>query len=79
MPAEPGLVPVAADHRSTDLDGLHDVSVVIESRRTGREILELRTLLFEVPSDTVIKDRDRQRERDATSRRREGGGGGRKS
>lgn len=59
----------------TELDGLHDVSVVIENSRTGKQLCELRTLLFEVPSDTTIRDRDRQRERDASSRRRQAAGG----
>lgn len=60
----------------SDLEGLHEVAVVIEHRSTGRTLCELRTLLFEVPSDTVIKDRDKQKQRDASARRREGGGRG---
>jgi hypothetical protein len=39
-------------------------------------LCELRTLLFEVPSDALIKDRDKQKQRDASARRREGGGRG---
>lgn len=34
----------------TDVDGLHDVDVVVENSQTGAEIYELKTLLFEPPS-----------------------------
>ena len=34
---------------TTDLDGLHDVKVIVESARTGQAICELQTLIFEVP------------------------------
>ncbi len=34
------------------IDGLHDVDVIIESSRTGKAIYELRTLLFERPTDS---------------------------
>lgn len=37
---------------ATELDGLHDVEVVVENSRTGQAICDLRTLLFEVPADT---------------------------
>lgn len=59
---------------ASDVEGLHDVSVAIEEPKTGKPVFELRTLLFEVPRDTVIKDRDKEKERDAAARRREGGG-----
>jgi prepilin-type N-terminal cleavage/methylation domain-containing protein len=39
----------------TDTDGLHEVDVVIESSQTGKEIYELRTLLFELPVDSTDK------------------------
>ena len=35
---------------STSLDGLHEVTVVVENSKTGTAIYELRTLLFEPPS-----------------------------
>ena len=35
---------------STSLDGLHEVSVVVEDTKTGTAIYELRTLLFDPPS-----------------------------
>ena len=35
---------------STSIDGLHEVSVVVEDSKTGSAIYELRTLLFDPPS-----------------------------
>ncbi len=35
---------------STSIDGLHEVSVVVENSKTGTAIYELRTLLFDPPS-----------------------------
>jgi len=35
---------------STSIDGLHEVSVVVEDSTTGTAIYELRTLLFDPPS-----------------------------
>jgi prepilin-type N-terminal cleavage/methylation domain-containing protein len=32
-----------------ELDGLHQISVIVEDVRTGKEVYELRTLLFKVP------------------------------
>lgn len=37
--------------RSTDLDGLYDVDVVVQNTQTGKAIYELRTLLFQVPQE----------------------------
>jgi Tfp pilus assembly protein PilV len=39
----------------TDIDGLHDVDVVVENSQTGAEIYELKTLLFEIPVDSFSK------------------------
>lgn len=41
----------------TDIDGLHDVDVVVENSQTGAEIYELRTLLFEIPADSSDKSK----------------------
>ena len=41
----------------TDIDGLHDVDVVVENSQTGAEIYELRTLLFEIPADTIRQNK----------------------
>ncbi len=39
----------------TDIDGLHDVDVVVENSQTGAEIYELKTLLFEIPDASAGK------------------------
>jgi prepilin-type N-terminal cleavage/methylation domain-containing protein len=41
--------------RPTDIDGLHDVAVVVENSQTGAEIYELKTLLFQIPADPSSK------------------------
>lgn len=61
----------------TDLDGLHEVEVAIEDGRSGKSIYELRTQLFEIPTETPVRDREKEREREAGARRREQRGGGR--
>lgn len=40
---------------ATPLDGLHEVTVTIESTRDGKPIYELKTLLFERPDDSADK------------------------
>jgi prepilin-type N-terminal cleavage/methylation domain-containing protein len=42
----------------TDIDGLHDVDVLVENSQTGAAIYELETLLFEPPSDSSVKPKD---------------------
>ena len=42
----------------TDIDGLHDVDVLVENSQTGTAIYELETLLFEPPSDASAKPKD---------------------
>jgi prepilin-type N-terminal cleavage/methylation domain-containing protein len=39
----------------SDINGLHDVDVVVENSQTGVEIYELKTLLFEIPDDSSGK------------------------
>jgi prepilin-type N-terminal cleavage/methylation domain-containing protein len=39
----------------TDIDGLHDVDVVVENSQTGVEVYELKTLLFQIPDDPTGK------------------------
>ena len=41
----------------SDIDGLHDVDVVVENSQTSAEIYELKTLLFEIPSDSSDKSK----------------------
>jgi prepilin-type N-terminal cleavage/methylation domain-containing protein len=38
-----------------DIDGLHDVDVVVENSQTGAEIYELKTLLFQIPDNSSSK------------------------
>lgn len=42
----------------TDIEGLHDVEVVVENSQTGTAIYELKTLLFEIPADPAVKPKD---------------------
>ena len=37
---------------STSIDGLHEVSVVVEDSKSGKTIYELRTMLFDTPIDS---------------------------
>ena len=39
----------------TDIDGLHEVAVVVENSQTGAEVFELKTLLFQIPADSSSK------------------------
>ena len=39
----------------TDIDGLHEVDVVVENSQTSAEIYELKTLLFQIPDDSSTK------------------------
>ena len=43
--------------RPTDIDGLHEVDVVVEHTQTGAEIFELKTLLFQIPEDLSGKSK----------------------
>ncbi len=38
-----------------DIDGLHEVDVVVENSQTSAEIYELKTLLFQIPDDSSTK------------------------
>lgn len=52
------------------IDGLHQVDVSVQSTRTGKEIYDLRTLLFERPeetSDTRQTPEERKKERRAAT------------
>ena len=55
----------------TTLEGLHEVSVQIESSRTGDQIFELKTLLFEEPLESE-PPKSRGQKETSRSRRREG-------
>ena len=51
------------------LEGLHDVTVLVENAKTGQAIYELRTLLFEAPMDYNTTGNGRPS--DAGTRRRD--------
>lgn len=55
---------------STSIDGLHEVSVVVEDSKTGSAIYELRTLLFDPPSSSN-SDGSSDRKDSLKSRKRE--------
>jgi general secretion pathway protein I len=44
-----------------EIDGLHKVTVTVQSAQTGQEIYELRTLLFERPDDSADKQEEQKR------------------
>lgn len=56
---------------STAIDGLHEVHLTVENLKSGKAIYELRTMLFDPPSElTSVKSGNRK---DSTrSKRREG-------
>ncbi|HZV33518.1 MAG TPA: prepilin-type N-terminal cleavage/methylation domain-containing protein [Verrucomicrobiae bacterium] len=56
---------------STDISGLHDVSVVVEHARTGQEIYELKTMLFSPEDDSTSGKTDKNK--DSKSKKKRGG------
>jgi prepilin-type N-terminal cleavage/methylation domain-containing protein len=57
---------------ATDIEGLHEVTVVVQNSRTGQAIYDLNTLLFEPPDISTIGG-SRNRE-NPSSRKQQGGG-----
>jgi len=49
----------------TDVPGLHEIRVTIEDARTGKQLFELRTMLFEPPlipeDETISKSKKKKR------------------
>ena len=45
---------------ASQIDGLHNVKVVIADSRTGASVYELETMLFEPTADTTAKDKQRR-------------------
>jgi len=41
---------------STSIAGLHQIKVVVENSKTGAEVYELQTLLFDIPSDDTTQN-----------------------
>jgi prepilin-type N-terminal cleavage/methylation domain-containing protein len=50
------------------IDGLHDVTLVVQNTKSGKPIYELKTLLFEIPDDSGASSTKSRR--DSTSQRR---------
>jgi type IV pilus modification protein PilV len=50
---------------STDTEGLHEVTVIVETASSHQTIYELKTLLFEPDSGTTAKDSKSKRKGDA--------------
>jgi len=48
------------------IDGLHEVDVVVENAQTGAAIYELKTLLFQIPTDTDSKAKPAKRRNNRT-------------
>jgi general secretion pathway protein I len=57
---------------ATDIEGLHDVEVVVENSQTGQAIFELQTLLFEPPEDSTTNESGKGK--DANSKRKRSAG-----
>ena len=53
----------------TEIDGLHDVTVTVETAKTGKPIYELRTLLFELPEDSQTSTSKTRRGTDSQRKR----------
>jgi len=53
------------------IDGLHEVTVVVQSSQSGKAIYELKTLVFEVPNDSQTRSPN-SRADSASKRRRSG-------
>lgn len=56
---------------STEITGLHEVSVVVEHVKTGREIYELKTMLFNPEDDSTAGKSDKNK--DSKSKKKRGG------
>jgi type IV pilus modification protein PilV len=53
--------------KSTELEGLHDVTVTIEQAANGQMLFELRTLLFETPQESQQNDPTKRHDRRSNS------------
>lgn len=57
---------------STSINGLHEVEVTVENSKTGKTIYELRTLLFDPPSELTSTKTGNWKD-SAKSKKRKGG------
>jgi general secretion pathway protein I len=51
------------------IDGLHQVTVVVENAKSGKAIYELRTLLFETPDESSVSSSTSRRGSDKSHKR----------
>ncbi|NOS71710.1 MAG: prepilin-type N-terminal cleavage/methylation domain-containing protein [Verrucomicrobia bacterium] len=58
---------------STAISGLHEVEVTVENAKTGRAIYELRTMLFDPPSELASVKTDNQKDSTKSRKRKRGG------
>ena len=54
---------------STAIDGLHEVQLTVENFKSGKAIYELRTLLFDPPSDLASVKSDTRKDSTRSKRR----------
>ena len=54
---------------ATDIDGLHDVEVVVENSQTAQAIYELQTLLFESPDDSTTNESGNRKDSKSKNKR----------
>jgi general secretion pathway protein I len=55
---------------SSTVDGLHEVAVVVENAKTGKQIYELKTMLFERPYISEEEEKNRKDEGKKRQRRK---------
>jgi len=56
----------------TAISGLHEVEVTVENSKTGKAIYELRTMLFDPPSDSASARTDNQKDSAKSKRKKRG-------
>lgn len=56
---------------SSTIEGLHEVSVVVENSKTGQQVYELKTMLFEKPY--VSEEEEKAKKEEARKRERKKG------
>ena len=56
----------------TAISGLHEVEVTVENSKTGKAIYELRTLLFDPPSESASAKTDKQKDSAKSKRKKRG-------
>ena len=57
---------------STAISGLHEVEVTVENSKTGKTIYELRTMLFDPPSESASAKTDNRKDSEKSKKRKRG-------